>query len=102
MVPTLVNGRHLPWGFFRAVFIPWHSDSRAWERPKTESRVIPYLLALGPCPQKVNLNAQQLKQRWVKGMGMGLRSICYIKQIYVKTKYSTDVVCQYLTFSPSV
>ena len=37
--------------------------ARVWERLKAESRIILYLLELGPCQQELNLSSQQMKQR---------------------------------------
>lgn len=62
---------------------------RVWERPKAESRIILYLLEVGPCQQELNLSFQQMKQRWTKEMRISFQGICCIKQTYVKASYST-------------
>ena len=62
---------------------------RVWERPKAESRIILYLLEVGPCQQELNLSSQQMKQRWTKEMRISFQDICCIKQTYVKASYGT-------------
>ena len=63
--------------------------ARVWERLKAESRIILYLLELGPCQQELNLSSQQMKQRWTKKMRIRFQGICCIKQIYVEASYGT-------------
>ena len=67
----------------------WYNKARVWERLKAESRIILYLLELGPCQQELNLSSQQMKQRWTKKMRIRFQGICCIKQIYVEASYGT-------------